>query len=105
MNLPNSWHGECNREGNNPLNMKTSLKIIALVLAAGYPVAAFAQFAGVSIPAIASAQTFAGLFTAVFVGLMLVKDYSSPSLTLATKAPVISPPAACFAKCPDRLAA
>ena len=85
--------------------MKTSLKLIALLLAAGYPVAAFAQFAGASIPATASLPAIAGAFTAVFVGLMLLKDYSRPSLSLTTTAPVIVPPADCFCGNADRLAA
>ncbi len=85
--------------------MKTSLKLIALLLAAGYPVAAFAQFAGASIPAAANLPTIAGMFTAVFVGLMLLKDYSRPSVSLAPKAPVIVPPANCFSVRTDRLAA
>ena len=86
--------------------MKTSLKLIALLLAAGYPCAAFAQFAGVQVPAIINAQNTVGIFTAVFVGLMLIKDYSRPSLTLtSTTAPVICPPAHAFACRADRLAA
>lgn len=85
--------------------MKTSLKLIALLLAAGYPVAAFAQFAGAQLPAVINAQNTAGAFTAVFVGLMLIKDYSRPSLSLAAKAPVIAPPAQCFDCRADRLAA
>ena len=86
--------------------MKTSLKLIALLLAAGYPVAAFAQFAGARMPAALNAQNVVGLFTAVFVGLMLLKDYSPrrPSLALRT-APVIVPPAHSFAGRAARLAA
>jgi hypothetical protein len=85
--------------------MKTSLKLIALVLAAGYPCVAFAQFAGAHIPATLSAESVVGLFTAVFVGLMLIKDYSRPGLTLTSTAPVVVPPADCFACRADRLAA
>jgi hypothetical protein len=87
-------------------NMKTSLKLFALVLAAGYPVAAFAQFAGATLPAAINAQNVAGLFTAVFVGLMLLKDYSPRRLSLAiSTAPVIVPPAHAFTGRADRLAA
>ena len=85
--------------------MKTSLKLIALLLAAGFPVAAFAQFAGAQVPAALNVQNAAGLFTAVFVGLLLLKDYSRPSLSLASRAPVIVPAAHTFARRPDRLAA
>ncbi len=85
--------------------MKTSLKIIALVLAVGYPVAAFAQFAGASIPAVANAQNVAVVSTVLLVALMLIRDYSRPTVSLVRKAPVIAPPAACFARRADRLAA
>ena len=85
--------------------MKTSLKLLALLIAAGTPVAALAQFAGARLPAVINAQNAVGVFTAVFVGLMLIKDYSRPSLSLSTKAPVIVPPADCFACRADRLAA
>ena len=86
--------------------MKTSLKLIALLLAAGYPCVAFAQFAGAHVPAVINVQNTVGVFTAVFIGLMLTKDYSRPSLSLAaTTAPVICPPAHAFAGRTDRLAA
>ena len=85
--------------------MKTSLKLIALILAAGYPCVAFAQFAGAQVPAFINAQNTAGLFTAVFVGLMLIKDYSRPSRSLTLTSPVIVPPAHSFACRQDRLAA
>ena len=85
--------------------MKTSLKLIALLLAAGYPCVAFAQFAGAQLPAIINTQNTAAVFTAVFVGLMLIKDYSRPSLRLPATAPVICPPAHAFACRTDRLAA
>ena len=87
-------------------HMKTSLKLIALLIAAGYPVAAFAQFAGAPIPAALNAQNVVGLFTAVFVGLMLLKDYAPQRLSLATvTTPVIVPPAHAFTSRADRLAA
>jgi hypothetical protein len=86
--------------------MKTSLQLIALLLAAGYPCVAFAQFAGAPVPAALDVQNIAGVFTAVFVGLMLLKDYSPrrASLVPAT-APVIVPPAHAFTGRADRLAA
>ena len=85
--------------------MKTSLKLIALLVAAGYPCVAFAQFVGARIPAFINAQNTAGVFTAVFVGLMLIEDYSRPSVSLPASAPVIVPPAHAFATRTDRLAA
>ena len=86
--------------------MKTSLKLIALLIAAGTPVAALAQFAGAHLPAALNTQNIAGAFTVVFVGLLLLKDYSAsrPSL-VATHAPVIVPSAHAFKDCADRLAA
>lgn len=86
--------------------MKTSLKLIALLLAAGYPCVALAQFAGAQLPAVINAENAAGLFTAVFVGLMLLKDYAPrrSSLTVSS-APVIVPPAHTFTSRQDRLAA
>ena len=86
--------------------MKTSLNLIALLIAAGTPVAAFAHFAGAHLPAALNAENIAGLFTAVFVGLMLLKDYSPRRASLApTTAPVIVPPAHAFTGRADRLAA
>jgi hypothetical protein len=86
--------------------MKTSLKLLALLVAAGYPVAAFAQFGGAAVPAVANVQNVAGLFTAVFVGLMLLKDYAPRRASLVTAtAPVIVPPAHAFTGRADRLAA
>ena len=86
--------------------MKTSLKLIALVIAAGYPCLALAQVAGARLPAAINAENTVGAFTAVFVGLMLLKDYAPrrPSLTVSS-APVIVPPAHTFAARQDRLAA
>jgi hypothetical protein len=86
--------------------MNSSLKLIALLLAAGYPCVAFAQFAGAQVPAFINAQNTASLFTVVFVGLMLLKDYAPrrPSLLSATT-PVIVPPAHSFDCRQDRLAA
>lgn len=86
--------------------MKTSLKFIALIIAAGTPVAAFAQFAGAQIPAALNAQNAVGLFTAVFVGLMLLKDYSPRRASLTVHAaPVIVPAANAFTGRAERLAA
>jgi len=86
--------------------MKTSLKLIALLLAVGYPVAAFAQFAGAQVPAVINAHNTASVFTVVFVGLMLLNDYSPRrSGLLVSNAPVIVPPAHSFACRQDRLAA
>jgi hypothetical protein len=86
--------------------MKTSLQFLALLVAAGYPVAAFVQFAGAAIPAVVNAQNAAGLFTAVFVGLMLLKDYAPrPASLVPATTPVIVPPAHAFTGRTDRLAA
>ena len=99
-----AWRVQIGRH-NSANNMKTSLKLIALLIAAGYPVAAFAQFAGAQVPSIINAQNIASVFTAVFVGLMLLKDYSRRTPSLAVSAPVIVPPAHTFVARTDRLAA
>ena len=95
-----------NRVAQLTTHMKTSLKLIALLLAAGYPCVAFAQFAGAQVPAAINAQNAASLFTVVFVGLMLLKDYAPRRASLVVaSAPVIVPPAHTFNARQDRLAA
>lgn len=76
--------------------MKTSLKLIALVIAAGTPVVAFAQSAGVVIPAISFEAAFGGFITVLFA-LMFAGDYFRRSRSLAVMAPVIVPSAGSFA--------
>ncbi len=77
--------------------MKTSLKIIALIIAAGYPVVALAQLAGLSTPSYFSPEYVLGLFTASVVGLTFFSDYSRRIRDLTvTQAPVIVPPAGAF---------
>jgi len=77
--------------------MKTSLKIIALVIAAGFPVAALAEFAGLSFPVSLSPETVLGVFVTALVGLTLVSDYSRKARNLAVAtAPVIVPSANAF---------
>lgn len=65
--------------------MKTSLKLIALLIAAGYPCVAFAEFLGASVPAVINAENLVALFSAALVGLLMTADYSrGPSFCVAT---------------------
>ena len=56
--------------------MKTSLKLIALFIAAGYPCVAFAEFLGASVPAALNAENAVALFSGVIVALLMIGDYS-----------------------------
>ena len=71
--------------------MKTSLilKSLALLLAAGYPVVAFAEFLGAHVPASLNAETCLAVFAAAIIGLTLGTDYARRPrvLTAATIAP------------------
>jgi len=64
--------------------MKTSLilKSLALLLAAGYPLVAFAEFLGAHVPAAVNAETSLAAFAAVVIGLTLGTDYSRRSGSL-----------------------
>jgi hypothetical protein len=80
--------------------MKTSLKLIALIIAAGYSVAAFADFAGINVPAL-NPESAVSLFVASLLGLMFISDYTRRTRSLSVKrAPLIVAPANAFvAKC------
>ncbi len=56
--------------------MKTSLKLIALLIAAGYPCVAFAEFLGAPVPSAINAENVVALFSAALVGLLMIGDYS-----------------------------
>ena len=82
--------------------MKTSLKLIALLIAAGYPVVALAEFAGISVPTSFTPEYVLGLFVTALIGLTLFSDYSRRIRHLGVgRAPVIVPPASAFAAKPD----
>ena len=90
--------------------MKTSLKLIALLIAAGYPVVALAEFAGISIPSTFTPEYVLGLFIAAFVSLIFFSDYSRRLRDYTvTSAPILTPPSSAFATVPaaqpERLAA
>ncbi len=90
--------------------MKTSLKLIALLLAAGFPCVALADLAGLNVSSSIAPESLLGLFTTAGVALIFLGDYSRRGRDLAlTNAPVIAPPAHAFvtprAAKPDRLAA
>jgi hypothetical protein len=56
--------------------MKTSLKLIALLLAAGYPCVAFAEFLGARVPSVINAENTVALFSAALVALLMLGDYA-----------------------------
>lgn len=76
--------------------MKTSLKLIALFIAAGFPVAALAQSAVASIPT-PSAETALTVFVTALFALLFISDYSRRARALSVKqAQVITAPASDF---------
>lgn len=86
--------------------MKTSLKIIALLAAAVYPVGALAEMAGFNLPSSFTPEYVVTLFVASLIGLMFFSDYSRRARAIdLMKAPVIVPPAHTFTTnpcCPDK---
>ncbi len=86
--------------------MKTSLKIIALIAAAVYPVGALAEMAGYSLPSSFTPEYVVTLFVASLLGLMFFSDYSRRARNInLTQASVIVPPAHTFAdrnSCTDK---
>lgn len=66
--------------------MKKTLKFIALVIAAGFPVAAFAEFVGAPVAASAVTEIAVLAFALAVGGLILMKDYgpSLPELKVET---------------------
>ncbi|MBS0664791.1 MAG: hypothetical protein JSR48_16100 [Verrucomicrobia bacterium] len=86
--------------------MKTSLKIIALIAAAVYPVGALAEVAGFSLPSSFTPEYVVTLFVASLFGLTFFSDYSRRARDIdLTPASVIVPPADTFADrngCPDK---
>ncbi|HTO04687.1 MAG TPA: hypothetical protein VL069_13340 [Opitutus sp.] len=59
--------------------MKTSLKTTALVIAAAFPCAAFAQILGANLPAPLTVENTATFFSMLLICLTLVSEYSRPS--------------------------
>jgi hypothetical protein len=59
--------------------MKTSIKITALLLAASFPCAAFAEILGANVPAILNVENTATLFSLLILGLTVISDYSRRS--------------------------
>jgi hypothetical protein len=56
--------------------MKISLKNIALLFAATYPVAVIAEIFGANLPAVFKIENGATLFSLILIGLTLAADYS-----------------------------
>lgn len=59
--------------------MKTSLKVVALLLAAGLPSALAIELAGVELPAGTDAGSLFGAFVVALVGLTAFADYARPA--------------------------
>ena len=75
--------------------------LIALLIAAGYPIVALAEFAGLPVPTSFTPEYMLGLFVTALIGLTLFSDYSRRTRNLGvSRAPVIVPPAGAFAAKP-----
>lgn len=59
--------------------MKTSLKVIALLLAVSVPSALAIELAGVELPAGADTGSLFGAFVVALVGLTALADYARPN--------------------------
>jgi hypothetical protein len=59
--------------------MKTSLKVLALSLAVGFPSALLAEASGLRVPAVFDAQYALSAYFAAFIVLVSVSDYSRRS--------------------------
>lgn len=93
---------------NPPITMKTTIKNLLLLAAAGFPVAAIAGTFGAPFPAQTSLEAGIGFFTLAFGVLLLMADYSRPKLALdheSAAAPVARPADATRSCEPHRLAA
>jgi len=62
--------------------MKTSLTLLALFLALALPSEAFAELAGLPVPAVLNVENTFALFTATFVLLIFIADYRPRKLAL-----------------------
>jgi len=72
-----------------------TIKLFALLLAAGYPCVAFAEFLGAHVPASFNAENSLGLFSAAVIALTLITDYSRRSRLFAAATPAVAPAAVC----------
>ena len=66
--------------------MKTSLSLLALLLALALPAEAFAGLAGLPVPAVLNSENTLALFFATFVLLILIADYRPRPSTLPRSA-------------------
>lgn len=55
--------------------MKTFFKLVAFILAAGYPVIAAAQILGVNFPNVVNVENVTALFSFIVLALILLSDY------------------------------
>jgi hypothetical protein len=89
--------------------MKTLLNILSLLLAAGFPSALFAQFAGANLPTAFDSGTMFIAFAIVTTLLTTFSDYSrcTRAMTLKTSGavPHASVTSLCIARADERIAA
>lgn len=64
--------------------MKSILKVIALAIAAGFPVVAFAELAGLRVPAINVIDIAVIAFAIVIGAMVVLGDYARPTRSLIT---------------------
>jgi len=70
--------------------MKTTLKLFALLLAVGYPIAAIAQTFGVQLPSSINAENATVLFSFAVFALILLGDYGRRNTLDLKLAPMTS---------------
>ena len=78
-----TWHAACKYELNTHPIMKTLLRFISLVTAAGFPCLAFAELAGARLPASVNAETTLAVFASSSLLLIALFDYTRRFKTLA----------------------
>jgi len=66
--------------------MKNYIKLPALVLAAGLPCVAFAQLAGVHVPAAVNTESAFATFAIIGITLGALRDYARPVRPIAVNA-------------------
>lgn len=88
-----AWHGACNSSPNKESRtMKTTLKILMLLLAASYPCVAFAGLVGLASPTVFfSGEVVFSLFAIAGLALIGLNDYSRRPLPVHTAATKVAP--------------
>lgn len=66
------------------MKSKNILKLLAIVLAAGFPCAAFAELLGARVSGPFTAESTIGLYSAALLALLMIGDYSRRTRSLAS---------------------